>query len=332
MERIFSGAQPTGNLHLGNYLGAIRNWVKLQDNYECIYCVVDMHAITIFKEPDELVHNVHEVAACMLAAGVDPKKHILFNQSRVPAHAELAWVLNCVARIGWMSRMTQFKDKAGKNRENASLGLFAYPSLMAADILVYKATKVPVGEDQKQHLELARDIAVKFNNDYKCNVFPLPEPVMLGTSRRVMSLRDATKKMSKSDPSDYSRINLADDADTIALKFRKAKTDPMPLPETIDGFEGRPEALNLVNIYAGVRDITTEEALKEVGGQEFSQFKKVLTDAVVAELEPISKEMHKIVQDTAYIDSVLRDGAERANKLAQPVLNEVYDTIGFLRN
>lgn len=332
MERIFSGAQPTGNLHLGNYLGAIRNWVKLQDNYECIYCVVDMHAITIFKEPDELVHNVHEVAACMLAAGVDPKKHILFNQSRVPAHAELAWVLNCVARIGWMSRMTQFKDKAGKNRENASLGLFAYPSLMAADILVYKATKVPVGEDQKQHLELARDIAVKFNNDYKCNVFPLPKPVMLGTSRRVMSLRDATKKMSKSDPSDYSRINLADDADTIALKFRKAKTDPMPLPETIDGFEGRPEALNLVNIYAGVRDITTEEALKEVGGQEFSQFKKVLTDAVVAELEPISKEMHKIVQDTAYIDSVLRDGAERANKLAQPVLNEVYDTIGFLRN
>ncbi len=332
MERIFSGAQPTGNLHLGNYLGAIRNWVKLQDNYECIYCVVDMHAITIFKEPDELVHNVHEVAACMLAAGVDPKKHILFNQSRVPAHAELAWVLNCVARIGWMSRMTQFKDKAGKNRENASLGLFAYPSLMAADILVYKATKVPVGEDQKQHLELARDIAVKFNNDYKCNVFPLPEPVMLGTSRRVMSLRDATKKMSKSDPSDYSRINLADDADTIALKFRKAKTDPMPLPETTDGFEGRPEALNLVNIYAGVRDITTEEALKEVGGQEFSQFKKVLTDAVVAELEPISKEMHKIVQDTAYIDSVLRDGAERANKLAQPVLNEVYDTIGFLRN
>ena len=332
MERIFSGAQPTGNLHLGNYLGAIRNWVKLQDNYECIYCVVDMHAITIFKEPDELVHNVHEVAACMLAAGVDPKKHILFNQSRVPAHAELAWVLNCVARIGWMSRMTQFKDKAGKNRENASLGLFAYPSLMAADILVYKATKVPVGEDQKQHLEFARDIAVKFNNDYKCNVFPLPEPVMLGTSRRVMSLRDATKKMSKSDPSDYSRINLADDADTIALKFRKAKTDPMPLPETTDGFEGRPEALNLVNIYAGVRDITTEEALKEVGGQEFSQFKKVLTDAVVAELEPISKEMHKIVQDTAYIDSVLRDGAERANKLAQPVLNEVYDTIGFLRN
>ena len=308
MERIFSGAQPTGNLHLGNYLGAIRNWVKLQDNYECIYCVVDMHAITIFKEPDELVHNVHEVAACMLAAGVDPKKHILFNQSRVPAHAELAWVLN------------------------ASLGLFAYPSLMAADILVYKATKVPVGEDQKQHLELARDIAVKFNNDYKCNVFPLPKPVMLGTSRRVMSLRDATKKMSKSDPSDYSRINLADDADTIALKFRKAKTDPMPLPKTIDGFEGRPEALNLVNIYAGVRDITTEEALKEVGGQEFSQFKKVLTDAVVAELEPISKEMHKIVQDTAYIDSVLRDGAERANKLAQPVLNEVYDTIGFLRN
>ncbi len=332
MERIFSGAQPTGNLHLGNYLGAIRNWVKLQSDFECIYCVVDMHAITIFKEPAELIRSVHEVAACMLAAGVDPKKHILFNQSRVPAHAELAWVLNCVARMGWMSRMTQFKDKAGKNRENVSLGLFAYPSLMAADILVYKATKVPVGEDQIQHLELARDIAVKFNNDYKCNVFPLPEPVMLGTSRRVMSLRDATKKMSKSDPSDYSRINLSDDADTIALKFRKAKTDPMPLPETVEGFEGRPEALNLVNIYAGVRDITTEEALKEVGGQEFSRFKKVLTDAVVAELEPISKEMHKIAQDTAYIDSVLKNGGERADALAQPVLNEVYDTIGFLRN
>ena len=332
MERIFSGAQPTGNLHLGNYLGAIRNWVKLQSGYECIYCVVDMHAITIFKEPAELIRSVHEVAACMLAAGVDPKKHILFNQSRVPAHAELAWVLNCVARMGWMSRMTQFKDKAGKNRENVSLGLFAYPSLMAADILVYKATKVPVGEDQIQHLELARDIAVKFNNDYKCNVFPLPEPVMLGTSRRVMSLRDATKKMSKSDPSDYSRINLSDDADTIALKFRKAKTDPMPLPETVEGFEGRPEALNLVNIYAGVRDITTEEALKEVGGQAFSRFKKVLTDAVVAELEPISKEMHKIAQDTAYIDSVLKNGGERADALAQPVLNEVYDTIGFLRN
>lgn len=332
MERIFSGAQPTGNLHLGNYLGAIRNWVKLQNDYECIYCVVDMHAITIFKEPDELTRSVHEVAACMLAAGVDPKKHILFNQSRVPAHAELAWILNCVARMGWMSRMTQFKDKAGKNKENVSLGLFAYPSLMAADILIYKATKVPVGEDQLQHLELTRDIAAKFNNDYKCNVFPLPEPVMLGTSRRVMSLRDATKKMSKSDPSDYSRINLADDADTIALKFRKAKTDPMPLPETVEGFEGRPEALNLVNIYAGVRDITTEEALKEVGGQEFSQFKKVLTDAVVAELEPISQEMHKIAQDTAYIDSVLKNGGERADALAQPVLNEVYDIIGFLRN
>lgn len=332
MERIFSGAQPTGNLHLGNYLGAIRNWVKLQDAYECVYCVVDMHAITIFKEPDELVNSVHEVAACMLAAGVDPKKHILFNQSRVPAHAEMAWVLNCVARMGWMSRMTQFKDKAGKNKENVSLGLFAYPSLMAADILTYKATKVPVGEDQLQHLELTRDIAAKFNNDYKCNVFPLPEPVILGTSRRVMSLRDAGKKMSKSDPSDYSRINLADDADTIALKFRKAKTDPMPLPESVEGFEGRPEALNLVNIYAGVRDITTEEALKEVGGQDFSQFKKVLTDVVVAELEPISTKMREIVKDTAYIDSVLKDGGERANALAQPVLEEVYDTIGFLRH
>ncbi|MGN0904605.1 MAG: tryptophan--tRNA ligase [Alphaproteobacteria bacterium] len=332
MERIFSGAQPTGNLHLGNYLGAIRNWVKLQDTYECVYCVVDMHAITIFKEPEELVHNVHEVAACMLAAGVDPKRHILFNQSRVPAHAQLAWVLNCTARMGWMSRMTQFKDKAGKNRENASLGLFAYPSLMAADILVYKATHVPVGEDQKQHLELARDIAVKFNNDFRRDVFPLPEPVMLGTSRRVMSLRDATKKMSKSDPSDYSRINLADDADTIALKIRKAKTDPLPLPETMEGFEGRPEALNLVNIYAGIQDITTEEALKQIGGQEFSQFKKTLADVVVAELAPITSEMRRISADIPYIDSVLREGGERADALARPVLEEVYDTIGFLRN
>lgn len=332
MARIFSGAQPTGNLHLGNYLGAIRNWVKLQESYECVYCVVDMHAITIFKEPDELIRNVHEVAACMIAAGVDPKKHILFNQSRVPAHAELAWVLNCVARMGWMSRMTQFKEKAGKNKENVSLGLFAYPSLMAADILAYKATHVPVGEDQKQHLELTRDIAAKFNNDYKRDVFPLPEPVILGTSSRVMSLRDATKKMSKSDPSDYSRINLSDDADTIALKIRKAKTDPMPLPETMDGFEGRPEAYNLVSIYAGLRDISITEALSQVGGQEFSIFKKILAETVVDVLAPITAEMRKISADIPYIDSVLKDGAERAAQIAQPVLDEVYDTIGFLRN
>lgn len=332
MDRIFSGAQPTGNLHLGNYLGAIRNWVKLQDSYECIYCVVDMHAITLWHEPSDLVKSVREVTACMLAAGIDPKRHILFNQSRVPAHAEMAWVLNCVARMGWMSRMTQFKDKAGKNRENASLGLFAYPSLMAADILVYKATHVPVGEDQKQHLELARDIAAKFNNDYKTDLLPLPEPVISPTLRRVMSLRDATKKMSKSDPSDYSRINMADDADTIALKIRKAKTDPMPLPETMEGFEGRPEALNLVNIYAGILDITTEEALKQVSGKEFSVFKKELSDIIVSILAPITAEMRKISADIPYIDSVLKDGAGRANAIAQPILNEVYDTIGFLRN
>lgn len=332
MDRIFSGAQPTGNLHLGNYLGAIRNWVKLQDSYECIYCVVDMHAITLWKEPSDLIKSVREVAACMLAAGIDPKRHILFNQSRVPAHAEMAWVLNCVARMGWMSRMTQFKDKAGKNRENASLGLFAYPSLMAADILVYKATHVPVGEDQKQHLELTRDIAAKFNNDYKTNLLPLPEPVISPTLRRVMSLRDATKKMSKSDPSDYSRINMADDADTIALKIRKAKTDPMPLPETMEGFEGRPEALNLVNIYAGILDIPTQEALKQIGGKEFSAFKKELSDIIVDILAPITAEMRKISADIPYIDSVLKDGAERANAIAQPILNEVYDTIGFLRN
>lgn len=332
MDRIFSGAQPTGNLHLGNYLGAIRNWVKLQDSFECIYCVVDMHAITLWKEPADLIKNVREVTACMLAAGIDPKRHILFNQSRVPAHAEMAWVLNCVARMGWMSRMTQFKDKAGKNRENASLGLFAYPSLMAADILVYKATHVPVGEDQKQHLELTRDIAAKFNNDYKTNLLPLPEPVISPTLRRVMSLRDATKKMSKSDPSDYSRINMSDDADTIALKIRKAKTDPMPLPETMEGFEGRPEALNLVNIYAGILDISTEEALKQVGGKDFATFKKELSDIIVSILAPITEEMRKISADIPYIDSVLKDGAQRANAIAQPILEEVYDTIGFLRN
>lgn len=332
MNRIFSGAQPTGNLHLGNYLGAIRNWVKLQESFECIYCVVDMHAVTVWQDPSELKKSVHEVAACMIAAGVDPQKHILFNQSRVPAHAEMAWVLNCVARMGWMSRMTQFKDKAGKNKENASLGLFAYPSLMAADILVYKATHVPVGEDQKQHLELTRDIAIKFNNDYKTDLLPIPEPVISPTLRRVMSLRNAENKMSKSDPSDYSRINMADDADTIVLKIRKAKTDPMPLPETMEGFEGRPEALNLVNIYAGIQDITTEDALKIVGGQEFSAFKKELADVVVAALAPITAEMRRISADIPYIDSVLKDGGERANAIAQPILNEVYDTVGFLRN
>ena len=331
MDRIFSGAQPTGNLHLGNYLGAIRNWVKLQDSFECIYCVVDMHAITVWQDPDQLRSNVREVAAAMMAAGVDPKKHILFNQSRVPGHAELAWILNCVVRIGWLNRMTQFKDKAGKNKEQVSLGLYAYPSLMAADILLYKATHVPVGEDQRQHLELARDTAAKFNNDYHVDFFPLPQAVLPKASSRVMSLRDGTKKMSKSDPSDYSRINLSDDADTIALKIRKAKTDPMPLPENMEGFDGRPEALNLVNIYAAIQDLDTETALKDVGGKDFASFKKILTDAVVEKVAPITAEMRRISADQAYIDSVLTDGAERANAIAEPILKDIYDIVGFLR-
>ena len=331
MDRIFSGAQPTGNLHLGNYLGAIRNWVRLQDSFECIYCVVDMHAITLWHEPEELRRSVREVAAAMMAAGIDPKKNILFNQSRVAGHAELAWILNCVVRIGWLNRMTQFKDKAGKNKEQVSLGLYAYPSLMAADILLYQATHVPVGEDQRQHLDLARDTAAKFNNDYKTDFFPLPQAVLPKASSRVMSLRDGSKKMSKSDPSDYSRINLADDADAIALKIRKAKTDPLPLPETLDGFEGRPEALNLANIYAGIRDVDLQDVMPEIGGMEFSKFKKILTDCLVENLSPITAEMRRICADVPYIDSVLKDGGERANAIAEPILKQVYDIVGFLR-
>ena len=332
MKKVsLTGIKPTGTPHLGNYLGAIRNWVKLQDSFECIYCVVDMHAITVWQDPDQLRRNVREVAAAMMAAGVDPKKHILFNQSRVPGHAELAWILNCVVRIGWLNRMTQFKDKAGKNREQVSLGLYAYPSLMAADILLYRATHVPVGEDQRQHLELARDTAAKFNNDYKVDFFPLPQAVLPKASSRVMSLRDGTKKMSKSDPSDYSRINLSDDADTIALKIRKAKTDPMPLPETEAGFEGRPEALNLLNIYAAVQDMDAETALKDVAGKDFASFKKILTDAVVEKVAPITAEMRRISADQAYIDAVLADGAERANAIAEPILKDIFDIVGFLR-
>ena len=330
MSRIFSGVQPTGNLHLGNYLGAIRNFVRLQDNYECIYCAVDMHAITVWQDPQELRSNIREVAAAYLASGVDPKKSIIFAQSAVAAHAELAWVFNCVARLGWLNRMTQFKEKAGKNRENASLGLYAYPSLMAADILVYKATHVPVGEDQKQHLELTRDIAQKFNNDYGKELFPLVEPLIFGEATRVMSLRDGSKKMSKSDPSDYSRIVLTDGPDEISTKLKKARTDAEPLPEKIEDLANRPEASNLIGIYAALADITKAEVLKEYAGSQFSTFKPALTELAVEKFGPIGAEMKRLMADPGYVDSVLKEGAERANILAAPVIREVKETVGFL--
>ncbi|RTL53824.1 MAG: tryptophan--tRNA ligase [Bradyrhizobiaceae bacterium] len=339
-ERVFSGVQPTGNLHLGNYLGAIVNFVKLQDRYDCIYCVVDLHAITVWQDPVELTRNIREVTAAFIAAGVDPKKHIVFNQSQVAEHAELAWVFNCVARLGWLNRMTQFKEKAGKDRENASVGLYAYPNLMAADILVYRATHVPVGEDQKQHLELARDIAQKFNNDFSDSIrahgfaekfFPQPEPLITGPATRVMSLRDGSKKMSKSDPSDYSRINLTDDADTIAQKIRKAKTDPEPLPSEEKGLETRPEADNLVGIYAALSGRSKADILHEFGGGQFSSFKSTLVDLSVDKLGPIGAEMKRLTADTAYVDSVLADGADRARVIAAETMNAVKDIVGFIR-
>lgn len=332
MSRIFSGVQPTGNLHLGNYLGAVRNWVNLQNDYDCLFCVVDMHAITVFQDPAELRNSTREVAAAMLASGIDPKKHIIFNQSQVPGHAELAWIFNCVARMGWLNRMTQFKEKAGKHKENASVGLYAYPNLMAADILLYKATHVPVGEDQKQHLELARDIAAKFNNDWGVeNFFPQPEPLIFGTATRVMSLKDGTKKMSKSDPSDLSRINMTDDADTIAKKIRKARTDAEPLPETPEGLDGRPEAKNLLGIYAALSDCTLDEACTKFAGEGFGTFKQHLADLAVAKLGPIQSEMRHLVDDTEAVDAVLRDGAERARAIAEPILAEIKETVGFLK-
>ncbi len=330
MKRVFSGVQPTGNLHLGNYLGAIRNWVALQEDYECIYCVVDQHAITVFQHPAELTASTREVAAGLIAAGIDPEKNILFNQSQNPDHANLAWVFNCIARLGWLNRMTQFKEKAGKHRENASVGLYAYPNLMAADILAYKATHVPVGEDQKQHLELARDIAQKFNNDFKTNIFPQPEPLILGTATRVMSLRDGTNKMSKSDPSKYSRINLTDTADDIAQKIRKAKTDPEPLPSSADGLAGRPEAQNLIEIFAALSNVSRDDALAANAGKQFSKFKEELTDLAVSVLGPINTEMQKLVSDDTYIDDVLAKGAERARAISEPIMADVFKTIGFV--
>jgi len=330
MSRIFSGVQPTGNLHLGNYLGAIRNFVRLQDDYECIYCAVDMHAITVWQDPAGLRSNTREVAAAYLAAGVDPKASIIFAQSNVPAHAELAWIFNCVARLGWLNRMTQFKEKAGKNRENASLGLYAYPSLMAADILAYKATHVPVGEDQKQHLELTRDIAQKFNNDYGSETFPIVEPLIFGEATRVMSLRDGSNKMSKSDPSDYSRITFTDDRDAIAKKLRKARTDAEPLPSDEKGLEDRPEAANLVGIYAALADRTKQSVLDEYAGSQFSVFKPALTELAVETFGPVGEEMKRLMDDPAHVDAILKDGAERAISLAKPVLEEVKDVVGFL--
>jgi tryptophanyl-tRNA synthetase len=338
-ERVFSGVQPTGNLHLGNYLGAIVKFVALQERYDCIYCVVDLHAITVWQEPAELPRAIREVTAAFIACGIDPKKHIVFNQSQVAEHAELAWIFNCVARMGWLNRMTQFKEKAGKDRENASVGLYSYPTLMAADILVYRATHVPVGEDQKQHLELSRDIAQKFNNDFGASIrahghgeafFPQPEPLIQGPATRVMSLRDGTKKMSKSDASDYSRINLTDDADAIAQKIRKAKTDPEPLPHEEKGLEQRPEADNLVGIFAALAETSRAEVLARFGGAQFSAFKAALIDVLVGKLAPLNAEMRRLIADPAYIDQVLADGAVRAQALAAETMKAVKDIVGFV--
>jgi tryptophanyl-tRNA synthetase len=348
-QRVFSGVQPTGNLHLGNYLGAIRKFVALQDSHDCIYCVVDLHAITAQLVHEDLRGQTRSITAAFLAAGIDPDKHIVFNQSAVPQHAELAWIFNCVARIGWMNRMTQFKDKAGKDRENASLGLLAYPSLMAADILVYRATHVPVGDDQKQHLELTRDIAQKFNIDFSDRIaesgkavetmvgeervnayFPMTEPLIEGEATRVMSLRDGTKKMSKSDPSDLSRINLTDDADTIAKKIRKAKTDPEALPSELAGLQNRPEADNLVTLYAALADTRRQAVIEEFGGQQFSTFKPALIELAVEKLGPMNAEMRRLMDDPAHIDSVLKLGGERAGAIAEATMKDVKEIVGFI--
>ncbi|RZV98770.1 MAG: tryptophan--tRNA ligase, partial [Rhodobacteraceae bacterium] len=316
--RVFSGIQPSGGLTLGNYLGALKRFVEMQDagTHQCIYCMVDLHAITVWQDPDALRQNTREAAAAFMAAGIDPSRSILFNQSQVPEHARLSWIFNCVARMGWMGRMTQWKDKAGKNSENASLGLFAYPALMAADILAYHATHVPVGEDQKQHLELTRDIAAKFNHDYGVDFFPITEPVIEGPATRVMSLRDGTKKMSKSDPSDMSRINLSDDADTIAQKFRKARTDPESLPDNYAGLKDRPEARNLVDIFAALSGTSTDAVMAEHAGAGWGQFKPQLADVAVEKLAPITDEMNRLMADPAEIDRLLGEGAAKAREIA----------------
>jgi len=331
--RVLSGMQPSGGLTLGNYLGALKQFVAMQDAgaHECLYCVVDLHAITVWQEPAALQAQTRELAAAYIAAGIDPARSILFNQSQVPEHAQLGWLFNCVARMGWMRRMTQWKDKAGKNSEEASLGLFAYPALMAADILIYHATHVPVGEDQRQHLELTRDIAMKFNHDYKADFFPITEPLIGGPAARVMSLRDGTKKMSKSDPSDMSRINLSDDADMIAQKFRKARTDPEPLPESYDALKERPEAKNLVDIYAALADITPDAVMAEHSGAGWGAFKPALADLAVAVLSPITNEMNRLLADPAEIDQQLAAGAEKARAIAAPILSETMSIMGMVR-
>ncbi len=331
MQRIFSGIQPSGIPHLGNYLGAVRNWVALQDTHDCIYCVVDLHAITVWQDPRELATQTRELAASLIACGIDPERHVLFNQSAVSAHARLAWIFNCVARLGWLNRMTQFKDKAGKDRENASAGLYVYPNLMAADILAYHATRVPVGDDQRQHLELANDIRAKFNHDYGTDFFPEVEPLILGIAARVMSLRDGARKMSKSDPSDQSRINLTDDADAIALKVRRARTDPEPLPTEPHGLEGRAEARNLVGIYAALSDTDHAGVLREHGGKGFSAFKEDLAALLVAHLGPIAAETRRLLADPGHVDALLRRGAARAHAIAEPIVSEAERLVGFLK-
>ncbi len=331
MQRIFSGIQPSGIPTLGNYLGAIRNWVALQADHECLFCVVDLHAITVWQDPASLAAATRELAASLIACGIDPARHILFHQSAVPAHVRLAWIFNCVARLGWLNRMTQFKDKAGRDRENVSAGLYVYPNLMAADILAYHATRVPVGDDQRQHLELANDIAQKFNHDYGVEFFPAIEPLILGPAARVMSLRDGSKKMSKSDPSDQSRINLTDDADTIALKIRRAKTDPEPLPDDPRGLETRTEARNLVGIYAALSDTDHAAVLDRFGGKGFGTFKEALADLVIAKLNPIAAETRRLVADVAHMHRVLHEGAGRAAAIADPIVAEAERLVGFLK-
>ncbi len=331
-QRVFSGMQPTNGLHLGNYLGALQKWVKLQASYECIYCVVDLHAITVDPDPKTLVSRCREVAAAYIAAGVDPKRSPIFVQSAVREHTELTWVFNCVARMGWVERMTQFKDKAGKHEERVSVGLFDYPVLMAADILVYKATHVPVGDDQKQHLELSRDIAMKFNTDFNApGFFPLPEPLIQGPGARIMSLRDGSKKMSKSDPSDMSRINMTDDADAIMSKIKKATTDSLPVPESVEGLKGRPEVENLVGIFAAITERDVADVLTEFGGKGFGVFKPALAEALSAKLSPIAAEMRRLNADPGSLDAILKDGAEKARAIAAPIMAEVRDVVGFWR-
>jgi len=328
---VFSGVQPTGNLHLGNYLGALRNFVSLQKEIDCIYCVVDLHAITTFQNPNELKNNILETTASFLATGLDPNKSIIFNQSSVSAHSELAWIFNCVSRIGWLNRMTQFKDKAGSNKEKASFGLYIYPNLMAADILLYKATHVPVGADQKQHLELSRDIAQKFNKDFNCDgFFPLPEPLILKNISRVMSLRDGTKKMSKSEESDYSRINLKDSPDEIVKKIKKAKSDSESIPDNLKSLEKKPEALNLLNIYSEISKINLEKVLKEMGGKEYSYIKTKLADLLVSEVCPVGKEIIKLMNDKAYLVKILKKGTEKASIKAEENLKNIREKVGLI--